>query len=429
MEQNNQQMNQQFNQQMQRQDNEQTEQQRKRRKTILSFVGVAILVIGLVGVTYAFFNYTRTGTANTIKTGRIAFDADQSAAVTLSDLFPIDVTGEVTTSTPGVGVLTVHVTGDTDYEDGIEYLVKAVNVTGSNQTSLPISIGISYEASDTQGATIGTADDSYFTNRGGNASLYKVLTTDTISEGKDLVVGYIAPGATGIDGNIVIMAYLDARNIAITDTYPEGVVFGLNDNMTQEEAAACASNIATGYATGETAADFCAGTGTRNGKTFQEHLDEELFTAGELTTLANAGVILELYTNGTTTEWVHARTVLTTTEWNSLQSSGVSFQVRVEANEGTWVPNPGSATLSLSPVSGTISLGTATTTTSTITTNGDGVLSCASSDDTIATCSVANNTLTVTGVAAGNATITVTEAAGTLYSTAATATYDVTVTS
>ena len=401
----------------------------KTKKQMFIVIGAFVLVMLLGTVTYAFFNYTRTGTANVIKTGQINFNSEQGTAINLTNVFPIDVTNGIPSNNANVGSVTINITGDTDHEDGIEYLVKAVNVTGSNQTSLPISISIDYQASDTQGATIGTADDSYFTNRGGNSSLYKVLSSSAIEEGQDLVVGYIAPGATGIDGNIVIMAYLDARNIAITDTYPEGVVFGLNDNMTQEEAAACASNIATGYVSGETAADFCAGTGTRNGKTFQEHLDEELFSAGELTTLANAGVILELYTNGTTTEWVHGRTVLTTEEWNSLQSSGVSFQVRVEANEGTWVPNPGSATLSLSPASGTISLGTATTTTSTITTNGDGALSCASDDDTVATCSIANNTLTVTGVAAGSATITVTEAAGTLYSTAATVTYDVTVTS
>ena len=40
---------------------------------------------------------------------------------------------------------------------------------------------------------------------------------------------------------------------------------------------------------------------------------------------------------GTTNEWVDGRTVFTTTEWNSLQQNGVSFQVKVEANEGIWV--------------------------------------------------------------------------------------------
>ena len=40
---------------------------------------------------------------------------------------------------------------------------------------------------------------------------------------------------------------------------------------------------------------------------------------------------------GTTNEWAEGKTVITTAEWNALQSSGVSFKVKVEANEGIWV--------------------------------------------------------------------------------------------
>jgi hypothetical protein len=233
-----------------------------------------LLIVVLVGITYSFFNYTKTGTANTIRTGRMNFNAEQGTEVTLSDLFPISAVGTITPETPGVGSVTVHVTGDTNYDEGIEYLVTAVNVNGNNGTSLPISINISYEANGT-GKTIGEEDDDYFINRGGNSSIYQVLTTDTISEGQELVVGYIAPGATGIDGNIVIMAYLDANNIAITDTHPEETTDANNDG----------------------------------------------------------------YLDGTDDTWVDSRTVFTTQEWNALSSSGVSFQIKVEAQDGVWVPN------------------------------------------------------------------------------------------
>ena len=40
---------------------------------------------------------------------------------------------------------------------------------------------------------------------------------------------------------------------------------------------------------------------------------------------------------GTPNSLAQGKTVLTTTEWNSLQSSGLSFKVKVEANEGIWV--------------------------------------------------------------------------------------------
>ena len=244
----------------------------KSKKQMFIVIGAFLLTIILGTVTYAFFNYTRTGTANTIKTGRIAFNAEQGDTVTLDGLFPITTTSTVTASTPGVGSLSIHVTGDTTYNDGIEYLVKAVNVTGSNGTELPISVKIEYTANNNK--TIGTADDSYYDNRGGNSSIYKLLSTDTIEDNGDLVVGYIAPGQTGIDGNITIMAWLDASNIAITDTIEGG------------------------------------------------------------------NIEVPGYDNGTDTDWIDNRTVFTTEEWNALTANGVSFQVRVEANEGVWVEEP-----------------------------------------------------------------------------------------
>ena len=242
------------------------------KKQFLTVIGVFLLVVMLGTITYAFFNYTRTGTANNIRTGKIAFNTEEGDTVTLSDLFPIQNTGNITSSTPGVGSLSIHVTGDTTYEDGIEYLVKAVNVTSAGNHALPISIEISYEANNNK--TIGTEDEDYYTNRGGNSSIYKVLSTDTITDDGDIIVGYIAPGQTGIDGNIVINAYLDAANIAITDTIEEG----------------------------------------------------SIEVAG--------------YDNGTSTDWIDNRVVFTTEEWNELQQNGVSFQIKVEANEGIWVEEP-----------------------------------------------------------------------------------------
>ena len=71
------------------------------------------------------------------------------------------------------------------------------------------------------------------------------------------------------------MAYLDADNIAITDTHPE-----------------------------------------------------------EQTDTNNDG-----YIDGTDDTWVDNRTVFTTEEWNQLSSGGVSFKIKVEAQDGVWVPN------------------------------------------------------------------------------------------
>ena len=236
----------------------------EKKQNILIVVGLLVLVGMIGGIAYSFFNYSRTGTVNTVKTGGLTFSAEQDGLVTLDGLFPISETNNITSETPGVGSLAIHVTGSTDYSSGIEYLVKAVNVTTpASGQELPISIIISYTANNNK--TIGTLDNSYYTNRGHDTSLYKVLSTDTIEENGEIVVGYIAPGQTGIDGNITILAYLDADDIAITDT------------------------------------------------------------------------------EGADNDWLQGRTVFTTEEWNALENEGVSFQLKVEAQEGIWAEEKVSA--------------------------------------------------------------------------------------
>ena len=306
----------------------------KSKRQMFIVIGVFALVMMLGTVTYAFFNYTRTGAANNIKTGRIYFNADSgNNTVTLSDLFPISLEENetVTSNTPGVGSLKLHITGDTTYTDGVEYLIEAVEVTGNGQTALPISIDISYAATEAEQNQptndIGQVDENYFTNRGGSTSRYKLLSTGSISEGEDILVGYIAPGNTGIDGELTILAYLDADNIAITDTYPEGTK---REVVTGYSTSACETAL-TGDATAQA---LCS-----NEDDLQGALDNNDLTNNQITALLNAGVITE-YTDGTTSEWVHGRTVFTTEEWNALQATGVSFKIKATAQEGTWVPKP-----------------------------------------------------------------------------------------
>ena len=43
--------------------------------------------------------------------------------------------------------------------------------------------------------------------------------------------------------------------------------------------------------------------------------------------------------NRTKSEWVNGRTVITSQEWKTIQTNGVSFKVKMEATEGTWFGN------------------------------------------------------------------------------------------
>ncbi len=66
--------------------NQSNEQKSKKHLYIL---GPLILLIALVGVSYAFFNYTRTGAANTLVVGNIYFNHTQGDAITLLNEFPM----------------------------------------------------------------------------------------------------------------------------------------------------------------------------------------------------------------------------------------------------------------------------------------------------------------------------------------------------
>ena len=100
----------------------------KSKKQMFIVISVFALVMLLGEITYAFFNYTRTGVQNTIRVGRIAFVSRQTETINLTNLFPIDPTetGIMDDSTK-VGTLEIEIEGDTDYSEGVEYLISTVN--------------------------------------------------------------------------------------------------------------------------------------------------------------------------------------------------------------------------------------------------------------------------------------------------------------
>ncbi len=189
--------------------------------------------------------------------GRIYFNSSQGTSINLTNVFPVKSTELENNS--NVDSVTLTITGDTTYNEGLEYLVSAdqvVNTVSGKQIPIGTSVTVN---------NLGTVDDSYFVNRGGNTSIYKILSKDIIKEDEELVVGYITKGATGVNGSVTVSAWIDADKIAITDTPDEN------------------------------------------------------------------------------NEWQAGREVFSTTEWNSLQTNGVSFKLKVEANEGIWVNEPLSA--------------------------------------------------------------------------------------
>lgn len=294
------------------------------KQILLSVIGIAILVVAVVGVSFAFYNYTKTGQLNTVRTGTITFNTS-SSVINITNLFPIK-KSEVADEQLNVGMGTVTITGSTDYVNGIDFTVTAESVSDSIGTTtgkLPISIAVTATGLDGV-KTFGTNN--------GSITLNSYEDGNTITSGSILARGRI-PANANINGTITIKAYIDQSQVVITDTYPPVTHYSLDTNKASE----CVSHelMATGFTGTETAEAFCAGTGTRNGKTFQQHLDEGLFTSAQIESLLTANIIKVAYTDGTSAEWVDGRTVLTTAEWNALATTPASFTIKVVGNNGS----------------------------------------------------------------------------------------------
>ena len=320
----------------------------KNRQILLSIIGIAILIIGLVGITYSFFNYTRTGSVNNMGTGRIYFNSTQNGTLNLTNIFPVK-SSEVDAS--NLDAVTITIVGDTTYSDGEEYLI---SLTGLNNTvngkTIPINYIATYE--ETTGKTIGTSRNDYWSKREDkDANIYRLVETGIVEEDKQVLVGFIKNDNTGISGTLTIKAYIDGDRIAISDTYPENEPgYLLNPNMTQNELNNCMSYLNTGIwngfsdyldNNGESLEEFCNGTGIGDGSSFQEWLDFNEFAEEDLEYFVEHNIIIyRNYSNGTSDDWVNGRTVLTTSEWNSLGTTPISFKIKAESNEGIWVDYP-----------------------------------------------------------------------------------------
>ena len=96
------------------------------KQVLLSVIGIAVLVVAVVGVSFAFFTYSKAGTKNnTLTTGSIFFNFTEGTAITLEDQFPMTNSEGLALSGNG-NALTFHVLGYDGSGKGIEYTVYAL---------------------------------------------------------------------------------------------------------------------------------------------------------------------------------------------------------------------------------------------------------------------------------------------------------------
>ena len=180
----------------------------KRNSIIIGVVGLLLI---LTGVTYSFFNYTKTGLANNFSVGDIYFNTSQNGNINLTNVFPITST-ELSTDIGNHDSVTISITGNTDSSKGMEYLVSFSDVHNTvNNKKIPLVFNAEITG-------VGTTSNDYYGSHGGNTSIYELTEDGIVQPDKYILVGYIAPGASGINGSVTITAYIDADKIAITDT-------------------------------------------------------------------------------------------------------------------------------------------------------------------------------------------------------------------
>ena len=97
------------------------------KQILLSVIGVAILVVAVVGVSFAMFSYTRTSTqVQQITTGALSFVFTDGDKITLTDALPISDT-EGAALTGNGKVCTFTVTSTTPSTTSIGYTVTLVD--------------------------------------------------------------------------------------------------------------------------------------------------------------------------------------------------------------------------------------------------------------------------------------------------------------
>ena len=188
------------------------EQSNQSKKVLLSVIGVAILVVAVVGVSFAFFNYTRTQTtANTITTGHIFFDSTTSS-FSMEDLFPVaKATAETANATIAEQVVvgTVRITGKTTYNAGMDYRVTAQDV---NLAALPISVYVEEPTTVT-----GISNHHVYSYNTGTST--QILPNNALLASGH--IDYVGENDPEISHTITIRAYIDGSKYAITDTSDE----------------------------------------------------------------------------------------------------------------------------------------------------------------------------------------------------------------
>lgn len=177
-------------------------------KNVYVIMGITILTILLIMVTYAFTNYIKNNDMYNVTSTRVKYSIEPSDFVTLVNVFPIN-SDELIEDLSNHATVTINIKGGTTSDNGAEYIVKLDQVDNMiNDKVVPIT----YNAATTN---LGEKTEDYFNNRDLDKNLYQLNENGTVYSNETIAVGYIKKGETNFNGSVNLTAYVDANKIGI----------------------------------------------------------------------------------------------------------------------------------------------------------------------------------------------------------------------
>ena len=193
------------------------------KQVLLSLLGIAILVVAVVGVSFAFFSYVKTGTVtNTILTGEVYTYMNTGDTMTLTDAMPVqeDPTNVVETTTNDIGSLKFTITGKNNSDTDITYKVYlvpglAANIpAGKTELLLDSDIGILMKSTSTGGTPMTNINEASTV-----AALINANGGTTLSDGALLGTGIIPKHTNSdISHTYTINMWVRGDVVKISDT-------------------------------------------------------------------------------------------------------------------------------------------------------------------------------------------------------------------
>lgn len=196
---------------------------RNTKYLIISIICLIMFIGIIVGVSYAFFNYTKTGPVNLLSTGGITFTSDYES-VTLNNVYPTSIYS-YETDNDNVATIELNISGYTNYEKGLLYQVILEDVHNT--------IYSSYIKDDAYILSVRSSSSGL-----DNVQLNQHELYEQIGNGSVIAIGKIPPN-TNVNGTITLKAFIPLESVAISDTinYDERILEAVptDENGTTEE--------------------------------------------------------------------------------------------------------------------------------------------------------------------------------------------------